>query len=279
MTDKENITALTQALHPGVRYLALTRLQRRPPDAPAAHTARAAIPAHSPVKEILAAQYPAGYWMHPGPGISPRYRATVWQVLFLAQLGTGRLPPVERAVDVLLAQNRDTQGAFRLQREGGASAALTAALLWALERLDFSGDERLARSWAWLAARPDATFADPVAVVWTLRAAAVAGRHRLRERLVTLLRPFPDRHGAALSDALTFPLALQPDRLALLEAGVAAGLPLPEKARAWLEGKRGRRGFWPLERVPGRLWWDPGEIGGDNPWVTLRALYVLTAEP
>ncbi len=279
MSEKGSTAALTQALHPGVRYLALTRLQGRPPDDPAARTTRAAIPAHSPVKEILAAQYPAGYWMHPGPGVSPRYRATAWQVLFLAQLGVGRVRAVERAVDVLLAQNRDAQGAFHLQREDGASTALTAALLWALERLDFGADERLARSWAWLVARPDSAFADPASVVWALRAATVAGRHRLRQQLVTLGRPFLDRPGAALPAALTFPLALQPDRLALLEAGVEAGLSLPDAARVWLERKRGRRGFWPLERVPGRLWWEPGEIGAANPWVTLRALGVLTAEP
>jgi hypothetical protein len=277
MLEEKVVTALTQALSPGVRYLALIQLQGRPPDDPAARTARAAIPAHPPVKDILAAQYPAGYWMHPGLGISPRYRATAWQLLFLAQLGVGRLPPVERAVDVLLTQNRDAQGAFRLQREDGASAALTAALLWALQRLDFTGDERLAPSWAWLAARSDEAFADAAAAVWALRAASVAGRHRLRERLVPLLRPFPERHWSVLPDALTFPRALQPDRLALLEAGVEVGLPLPEEARNWLLDKRGRRGFWPLERVPGRLWWDPGERGADNPWVTLRALRIFSS--
>jgi len=39
------------------------------------------------VPKILAAQQPEGYWAKPGPGYSPKYRSTVWQILFLSLLG------------------------------------------------------------------------------------------------------------------------------------------------------------------------------------------------
>jgi len=42
------------------------------------------------VTAILAARHPDSYWVKPGPGYSPSYRSSVWQVIFLADLGAGR---------------------------------------------------------------------------------------------------------------------------------------------------------------------------------------------
>ena len=39
------------------------------------------------VLTILAAQQSEGYWVQPGHGYVPKYRGTVWQIIFLAQLG------------------------------------------------------------------------------------------------------------------------------------------------------------------------------------------------
>ena len=40
-----------------------------------------------PVPAILAAQDAAGYWEKPGAGYYPKYRGTVWSIIYLAQLG------------------------------------------------------------------------------------------------------------------------------------------------------------------------------------------------
>ena len=40
-----------------------------------------------PIASILAAQQPEGFWVKPGPGYTPKYRGTVWQLIFLDQLG------------------------------------------------------------------------------------------------------------------------------------------------------------------------------------------------
>jgi hypothetical protein len=56
-----------------------------------------------PIKAILTAQDPAGWWVKPGPGYSPKYRGTVWQVIFLDQFGADPAhPQVARACDYVL---------------------------------------------------------------------------------------------------------------------------------------------------------------------------------
>ena len=72
---------------PAVRHLALRRLLGRPADDPAVQAAQAEAMQADPLATILAAQQPAGYWVKPGPGYAPKYTGTVWQVIFLDQLG------------------------------------------------------------------------------------------------------------------------------------------------------------------------------------------------
>jgi hypothetical protein len=79
--------------NPGVRYFALRELLGQPEDDPEVQSARAAVMATGPVPAILDAQYPGGYWVKPGPGYGPKYRGTVWQIIFLAQLGADGSDP------------------------------------------------------------------------------------------------------------------------------------------------------------------------------------------
>jgi hypothetical protein len=86
---------------PAVRAATLRRLLDRPAEA-----ARELVVAMTadPIRAILAAQDPAGWWVKPGPGYSPKYRGTVWQVIFLDQLGAdGTHPQVARACEYVLA--------------------------------------------------------------------------------------------------------------------------------------------------------------------------------
>jgi hypothetical protein len=72
---------------PAVRAAALQRLGDQPADAAKVQHARAAAMAVEPIRSILAAQDPAGWWAKPGLGYRPKYRGTVWQLIFLDQLG------------------------------------------------------------------------------------------------------------------------------------------------------------------------------------------------
>jgi hypothetical protein len=102
---------------PGVRAAALQRLLDRPADAPDVAAARAAAMEVDPIRSILAAQDPAGWWVKPGPGYGPKYLGTVWQLVFLDQLGAdGRHPRIGRACDYVLAMCPTSSGGL------GASA-------------------------------------------------------------------------------------------------------------------------------------------------------------
>jgi hypothetical protein len=265
--------------NPSVRFWALTALEGLPLTAPQVRAARERIPTIPAVRAILDAQYPQGYWMHPGLGISPRYRATVWQVLFLAQLGVARMGPVDRALDVLLDHNLEAMDGFRMRRDAPPSLALTGALLWALGQMGYRENTRLASVWAWAretCARRRATLTLHAAT-WMLRAAVVWQEEpviaRCADALLKALRQAREEH---LPTELYFPVADCFGRLMALEALVEAGMGehlLPQH-RVWLMHKQRSDGFWPLECVPGRLWWDPGRMGEANPWVTIRALKV-----
>jgi hypothetical protein len=103
---------------PSVRAATLQRLLGAPADAPEVCRARRAAMDADPIKAVLAAQDPAGWWVKPGPGYSPKYRGTVWQVIFLDQLGADPVhPKIVRACDYVLAWSSAGAGGF------GASGA------------------------------------------------------------------------------------------------------------------------------------------------------------
>ncbi len=270
---------LTAHPNPSVRYLALIDFHHHDRQDPDVRAARTAIPDVAPVRAILEAQYPAGYWMHADLGVSPRYRATVWQVLFLAQFGVGPIEPVARAVSYLWDANCDAVGAFHLRKGNeGRSPALTAAMLWAFARLGLTAGPRLARSWSWLDERWEVGGLPASARVWILRASAVWGRGDWAARLAPEFTFEP-------CGPLMFPLIHRPDALARAEAWCEAHSLIDSDTvhsegdcvRDALKAKfqRAPVAGWPLERLPGKMWLDPGPVGVPNPWVTLRVLRVL----
>lgn len=297
MSPSEKVLAwLLEPGNPSSRYLALTQLLDRPEEDPEVLAAQAAIPRANPARDILLAQYPQGYWMHPGIGTSPRYRATIWQILFLAQLGVDRNAAVDRAVEYLFEENQREDGAFRASKEAGDTpACLNGSLLWALETLGWGDAEDVRLAWSWLAQTVEdyglrATYAGEracpwgaVKVLWATN--AVAERRRTPEvRMLSqtaaelLLRhpPHPARDDRRWFH-LTFPLAHSADLLQWLTVLVDAGCGDDGRAsrvRSWVAGKRLPDGSWPLERTPGKRWADFGAVGKANKWVTIRALAV-----
>jgi hypothetical protein len=134
--------------NPGVRYFALRDLLDRPPDDPEVIAAQAEVMRTGPVPAILDAQYPDGYWVKPGPGYSPKYRATLWQVTFLAQLGAnGQDERVRRAVEHVFAHAQAKNDGFSIS----GNPSMTIHCLWgnvvrAFLDLGYWGDERLERA-------------------------------------------------------------------------------------------------------------------------------------
>ncbi len=140
--------------NPSVRYFALRDLLDRPEDDPEVQAARAAIMTTGPVPAILDAQYPDGYWVKPGGGYSPKYRSTVWQIVFLAELGADPSDErVRRGCEYLLSHSIAANGAFSaLQKPvpSGSIPCLNGNLLYALQCLGYRDDPRVQTALDWL---------------------------------------------------------------------------------------------------------------------------------
>ncbi len=137
--------------NPSVRFFTLTELLERPSNDPQVIAARQAIMTTGPVPTILAEQHPHGYWVEPGHGYGPKYRSTVWSVIYLAQLGAnGTDPRVRAGCEYVLTHTLASTGAFSgTGTPMGAIHCLNGNLCAALLDLGWLGDERLDRALEW----------------------------------------------------------------------------------------------------------------------------------
>jgi hypothetical protein len=166
MTDKlatlrdETIAWLLDEYEPAVRCATLRCLLGRSDDDPEVVAARAAALRAEPISTILANQSPEGYWEKPGAGYGPKYRSTVWQIIFLDQLGAdGGDERIRRGCEYVLRHSQATNGAFggssdspeRPPSPGSAIHCLHGNLLRALLGFGFAADPRVGRAIEWTA--------------------------------------------------------------------------------------------------------------------------------
>ncbi len=141
--------------NPGVRCFALRDLLDRPETDPDVIQAGQDIMATGPVPVILKAQAPEGYWVKPGGGYTPSYRSTVWQIMFLAELGADPTDErVRRGCDYLLGHAVAKNNAFSMSRRPVPSSAvhcLNGDTLAALLRLGYIADPRVQAAIDWQA--------------------------------------------------------------------------------------------------------------------------------
>jgi hypothetical protein len=131
--------------NPGVRYRALRDLIGRASDDPDVVAAQAEVMQTGPVPGILDAQSPEGYWVKPGPGYSPKYRSTLWSVLFLSQLGAdGQDERMQKAVEYVFTHAQAKNDGFACNgRPSTTIHCLWGNVVRALLDLGYWGDERL----------------------------------------------------------------------------------------------------------------------------------------
>ncbi|MFC2053394.1 nitrogen fixation protein NifH [Chloroflexota bacterium] len=139
--------------NPGIRYFALRDLLGKPEDDPEVHQARANIMTLGPVPVILDAEHPAGYWVKPGGGYSPSYRATLWQIIFLAELGADPTDErVQLGCEYLLGHNTSANGGFSMSQRPVPSSVvhcLNGDPLHALLSLGYAEDPRVQAALDW----------------------------------------------------------------------------------------------------------------------------------
>ncbi len=135
-------------VNPGVRYFALRDLLDRPEHDPEVIAARKAIMETGPVPIILDAQQPEGYWSKPERIYADKYRGTVWQVLFLAQLGADPADPrVRKGAEYTLDYGQASNGVLAYNgRPSGAIHCMWGNLARALLDFGYWGDPRLERA-------------------------------------------------------------------------------------------------------------------------------------
>jgi hypothetical protein len=150
---------LLEPENPSVRYFTLTEIFELPAGHPQVQEAQEAILTEGPVPRILAKQSPGGYWGKAEDFyVHSKYRGTVWQLLVLAELGAtvedGR---VRRACEFILTRSQHAEsGGFAYQsgRHGGDPdkilPCLTGNMVWALIRMGYGSDPRVARSVEWI---------------------------------------------------------------------------------------------------------------------------------
>jgi len=145
---------LLEAENPSVRYLTLRDLLDRPEDDPEVRASRDAIVRTDPARRILDAQWPEGYWGHVGIGYSPKYKATIWQIIFLMQLGAPPIPAIRQACEYVLAHSRLSGGTVpgtdvpearfsAYTNRKGAIICLNGNVLRALRHFGYGGDPRV----------------------------------------------------------------------------------------------------------------------------------------
>ncbi len=146
---------LLEKENPSTRYFALVHLLNRSEKDGDVRAARRAIMTSEPVGKILAAQRPEGYWVKPGNGYSPKYQATGWQILFLAELGADRSDArVRQGCEYLIGHAQTVRGGFSALQNAvpsGEVYCLNGNLVWALMALGYGKDERVHRALDWLA--------------------------------------------------------------------------------------------------------------------------------
>jgi hypothetical protein len=149
----DSVSWLLEKDDPGVRYLALRDLKELSADSRELRVARKAAHQHGPIATVLNAMEDEGYWFKPGPGYSPKYQATVWSLILLAQLGAEveEDPRIARACAYLLDNNLTEGGQFSTSNApSGTVDCLQGNMCWALRELGYD-DPRLAQAFEWLA--------------------------------------------------------------------------------------------------------------------------------
>jgi hypothetical protein len=110
---------LLDADAPAVRHLTLRWLLDLPAHDPRVVAAQRAAMTAQPIAAILGAQQRGGYWEKSGPGYATKYRGTVWQVIFLDQLGADATDQrIRAACSYVLDHTQASSGGF------GASGAI-----------------------------------------------------------------------------------------------------------------------------------------------------------
>ncbi len=141
---------------PSIRWLTLTQLLDRPPDAPEVVAAKATIGTRGWAADILARQDPHGWWVSGEALYKPKYLSTNWMLLILSDLGLTRDDPrIERACQLWIERLGKEDGAFGPDRDRKSHLCTVGNTARALVRFGYTDHPRVRSAFEWLAAHRD----------------------------------------------------------------------------------------------------------------------------
>jgi len=104
---------LLEPENPPVRYFTLTEILDHPSDDKEVNEARRDIMATGNVPKLLEGQADEGYWKTADAYYSPRYSATAWHFMLLAEFNAnGAIPQIRKTADYLATHAQLENGGF-----------------------------------------------------------------------------------------------------------------------------------------------------------------------
>ncbi|MFQ5934319.1 MAG: hypothetical protein ACE5KI_06725, partial [Dehalococcoidia bacterium] len=136
---------------PAVRSQALTDLLDRPPSGPEVQEARSQVPRRGWAADILAEQLPSGHWVWTEGLYFPKYLATNWRLLVLADLGgTGESPGARRSAELLRDEFARPDGGFDTPDSDTGHLCITGNTTRMLLQLGYRDHPRVRSALDWL---------------------------------------------------------------------------------------------------------------------------------
>ena len=141
---------------PSVRYRTLTELLGRPSTDPEVREAKGRILRVGFAADLLQGRDPAGWWVNGESLYTPKYLATNWCMLALADLGADRSDPeVRRSCELWMERTALKGGGVGGNSKGTGHHCLVGNMTRALIHLGYGDDPRIRRSLEWLVETAD----------------------------------------------------------------------------------------------------------------------------
>ena len=153
---------LLERSDPPLRAFTLTDILGRPPDDEEVKAARAGTLSYKPVASLKRRMGGRGYWPPDESSYTPKFTATVWQLMLLGEMGVPWTPWIESAVERVVAQHQMENGAFCWRRLGGRGKVeeepcLTGNMLRTMLVFGYADDPRVSKGLNWF---PEFQFDD-----------------------------------------------------------------------------------------------------------------------
>jgi hypothetical protein len=140
----EALQWLLEPSDPPIRLSTLTDVLGKARDEEDVRIARQNTLSYEPVVALRQAQEHRGYWPPDSECYNPKFTATVWQLMILAEMGVPRTSWIESAVERFFHQHQRGNGSF------DDEVCLTGHMTRSLFVLGYGDDTRINRSLNWL---------------------------------------------------------------------------------------------------------------------------------